>query len=415
MARSRNRNNKVHSNNQSKQQNNQYRKKLFRIAALFGADEFLFQYPKNILNDLVSVRIRPPKIRYDGSFAASAKFLREFEESLIYFLSNNYIAYKKNNMAISLYDYITTLTTLYYFFKNLDQNMISEEKILSGINKLIKYYENPPQLYEKIEKVINNCCSICSNHETGYYWIKYVIDYSKGNSRLRFQLMFTPPGKEQITIQNKERPIFRIGIAQTESGVIWQSIPSIRFNQRFRSDKEQFEVYVQSHAVERLKQRLSPINQQVLLLCLYFSICNAKIRKTRHHNYLLEYHLVRYKLGYFSLEIIDNKAIITTFLFITSDGTPEGNKLKHAAGLAKSDKQFCKIDQLDTFLEGDFSTSDELKVLFTEAGCDHLLALDHKKLKSMCMKDIECGSKNMDFISKFIQKNRDYLDNSEPE
>jgi hypothetical protein len=43
------------------------------------------------------------------------------------------------------------------------------------------------------------------------------------------------------------------------------------------------------------------------------------------------------KIGYFVVEPVNDMLVIKTFLFITHNCTPEGDKLKELTGLGKSD------------------------------------------------------------------------------
>lgn len=92
-------------------------------------------------------------------------------------------------------------------------------------------------------------------------------------------------------------------------------------------------------------------------------------------NILMEFRYFNTKAGYFRLDIIDGKIIIRTFLFVTNNGTPEGQKLGSNTGLQKLDKKYLAIDKLSTFMTSDIGKNENVKKIFIDAGCQCLLEL----------------------------------------
>ena len=90
-------------------------------------------------------------------------------------------------------------------------------------------------------------------------------------------------------------------------------------------------------------------------------------------------------------DIIGDKLVIRTFLFLTNNGTPEGKKLHNLIGLQKADKEFLKIDKLSTFVNSDIKENEKLKALFCEAGCGDLFQLDKTVLDRSDKKEITCA------------------------
>jgi hypothetical protein len=104
------------------------------------------------------------------------------------------------------------------------------------------------------------------------------------------------------------------------------------------------------------------------------------------------------KLGYFKGDIIGDKLVIRTFLFITNNGTPEGKKLQKLIGLQKADKKYLGIDKLSTFILSDIKENEQLKTLFCEAGCGDLFKLDKTVLNKPEEKEIACAH----FIANYL-------------
>jgi hypothetical protein len=74
--------------------------------------------------------------------------------------------------------------------------------------------------------------------------------------------------------------------------------------------------------------------------------------------------------------------LLKTFLFITCDGTPEGDKLRKILGLSKWDKKYLAIDRLSSFLNSDIQENAGLCEIFKEADCGQLLSITDKLLAS---------------------------------
>jgi hypothetical protein len=116
------------------------------------------------------------------------------------------------------------------------------------------------------------------------------------------------------------------------------------------------------------------------------------------------------KVGYLVADLKDDKLIIRTFLFLTQNGTPEGNKLVELYGLGKLDKSFLAMDKLSTFLTTDMCSDSNLSEIFQQAGCQYLLDIyDNKKIKDMSYDHIK--EFNVNEIIKYLglDDKRSYL------
>ena len=135
-------------------------------------------------------------------------------------------------------------------------------------------------------------------------------------------------------------------------------------------------VYIQSHALQRLAERLDCLEKGFTHYFVYYSLLQAKIWKNKHDKLFIEYSFFDFKLGYLRVDIIEGKVIIRTFLFITNNGTPEGDKLNEFTGLNKLDHKYLNIDKLSTFISSDIRDNPEAKEIFIHAGCKSLFDLN---------------------------------------
>lgn len=95
---------------------------------------------------------------------------------------------------------------------------------------------------------------------------------------------------------------------------------------------------------------------------------------------MVSFYLLGMKLGYFIVEAREGIVTIRTFLFLTNDGTPEGDKLRKHLGLAQEDKQYTGLDRLSTFLLSDIRKDQELCEVLHKTGCGVLLDADLQRM-----------------------------------
>lgn len=90
---------------------------------------------------------------------------------------------------------------------------------------------------------------------------------------------------------------------------------------------------------------------------------------------LIPYYLLLQKAGYFVCEVHEGKLILTTFLFLTNNDTPEGDKLYRLYQLTRNDKDYLAINKLSSFVTSDIAQNPEAKKLFIDAGCESLFQI----------------------------------------
>jgi hypothetical protein len=165
-------------------------------------------------------------------------------------------------------------------------------------------------------------------------------------------------------------------------------------------------VYVQQHAIAKLQERID-ITPGILHYGVGVTFMDEDIPHVIANNHsLVEYVLSEQRVGYFLCKWCDDCILISTFLFLTMDGTPEGRKLKELSLLQRADMAYLGIDTLPNFNSYHFEKDESLTKLFTAAGCDSLLRLGHLEefsKKSIADKDPESIKK---YLSDFDVQNK---------
>ena len=131
-------------------------------------------------------------------------------------------------------------------------------------------------------------------------------------------------------------------------------------------------VYIQKHALRRMTDRLDSPNPNMLHLDLFASISEPVAHTVKPGKFLLEMRLNSVKVGYFVATVEGDALLIRTFLFVTNNGTPEGQRLKELTGLQMLDKKFLAIDRLSSFVAKEVVENAEIRAIFEKVNCGYL-------------------------------------------
>jgi hypothetical protein len=138
-------------------------------------------------------------------------------------------------------------------------------------------------------------------------------------------------------------------------------------------------LYIQSHALLRLRERLSGAYYDSLHIGLICSVLQKNIVPTsRKNTVLIAFELLGIKVGYLVAEPIDGIILVKTFLFITNSGTPEGETLNRVLGIGKLEKAFLKIDSLAVFVASDMLQDQRVRDIFENVGLGYLCEIEKK-------------------------------------
>ncbi|HEY8897017.1 MAG TPA: hypothetical protein VIM79_19475 [Niastella sp.] len=184
-----------------------------------------------------------------------------------------------------------------------------------------------------------------------------------------------PVSQIKVRIEEHMRPAWQLGwgFPGQDRQLSYMSIKS---EDVFLAPGNMLDVYIQSHALNRLAERLDGVETGVLHFNIYNSLSELKVCKSRKGFLMFDYAIFGKKAGYFLGEVVDGKIVLKTFLFLTNTGTPEAEKLKAATGLMKEDIMYLAIDKLSTFVYSDIAGNDRIKQLFIDAGCESLFKID---------------------------------------
>jgi hypothetical protein len=204
----------------------------------------------------------------------------------------------------------------------------------------------------------------------------YSLDYSY-TRKFRIFYEVIPVEQKSIVIEGLRRPCYRFQVGDVNEKICNLTIKRDLFG--FKGTP--IDVYLQSHALERLAERLDALLIGVSLgLCIKVIKRNPIVHDVGGGKYLIEVIIKDIKLGYFVANLIEGVLLIKTFLFVTNTSTPEGDKLDKLSGMAKIDKEYLGIDRLSTFLAISPNDAPELKALLEKASLGYLLKMNSTTL-----------------------------------
>lgn len=205
-----------------------------------------------------------------------------------------------------------------------------------------------------------------------------------------------------LPIQGVRRPVFRLGLSASQKEYLWQEVDTEKLAGMYRGKLSKLPVYMQSHALRRMKERLDLLDQPALNYTLWDSCSSEGTGFVYKTCYLIPVYVHEIRVGYFAGSIIDNKLVLRTFLFITHSATPEGDKLNELTGLGKSDIKYWRIDRLSTFMQVDKDEYPELLELMDRAGLDDLGSLRNKTFDTDSLQSVNLNGLT-DYIAKGYQ------------
>ncbi|HEX3009573.1 MAG TPA: hypothetical protein VHO90_18355 [Bacteroidales bacterium] len=349
---------------------------------------------------LYRIRIRPLKLKFaqvDGDTVPDeiARFMNEF---LTVVFKKTPVTIDNEGLQVSLYDFNTFVETISIFWQS------SEKMGYSNAQKFIErfplftngYREKRDEAFDLVEEKIKQLAWMFTHLPEYIVWIEPVERHPTGDVNdtsilyNNYLVHMEATESETLDIGGNKRTIFRVGIG-TEDGILWMIVIPEKLGMKGLMNRYPLKVYIQKHAVDRIKERLGDFFDKLNFFLVSKAIFDCEAVRTEEDSYLISCKYESIKLGYFKASVIGDKILIRTFLFLTNNGTPEGKKLETLLGVQKEDKKYLGIDKLNLFINSDIEQNEKLKAIFHQAGCGDLF-----RVKKHMMNDqdqmIHCAS-----------------------
>ncbi|MDP4269306.1 MAG: hypothetical protein Q8909_04175 [Bacteroidota bacterium] len=348
-----------------------------KVLQLMGLDPTLYdKLTKREKEKLMQLKYIPFKILVMEGNTVPKAYVKYIHDQLFEFMKETYIG--DPNLGLSFYNFCTYGLTFITELKFQKVRQNADELSPLGImgKKAETYYDTEYQ--EHIRPLFNFLFylttflskitfriygftqewTICN--QTFYVNCKIRI-YSKETERKTF------------LFQNSERLAYRVAVS--EMSTVGLSYLTVKHNDVYKgsSDTRELKVYIQSHALFRIKERLDSISPYFNNFDLRASIVRSEICKLDNNRHALTYWTLNdFITGYMPFTIIGDSLYILSFLPICSSNTPQGKRLTKLLGLNKDDSKFLGLDKLSFYKKTDFDHLPILKQALIDADMWHL-------------------------------------------
>jgi hypothetical protein len=166
-------------------------------------------------------------------------------------------------------------------------------------------------------------------------------------------------------------------------------------------DDRKLSIYIQQHAILRLKERLRFVHPTERMMLLYSSLMlTQQVVRGPDDQPLFVAHINKGEVyGYFSFVTQKDKLFVLTFLPVTSALTPEGKKLQKILHLSTKDITYLGMDCLDFLFHIDLDQIPILKNALIEAGIYRMKAIYNRYFSA----NIQPDEKKTAFVKKYLE------------
>ncbi|BAX82464.1 hypothetical protein [Labilibaculum antarcticum] len=266
--------------------------------------------------------------------------------------------------------------------------------------------------FAKIEKPItdlywnyNRILALSNPFTTTMHTFKTSYEYRKDDVHGLYhtlRIFSVEPRVSKVKINGIKRIAYQIGCQSVNDEPHWISISAAKLSSLYKGDEAELPVFIQNHALIRYLSRIKPIKKDAGQSYIGISIRNKEPIIYRR-NVLFPICYKDFKVGYFIARIVGDKLVISTFLFVTQRGTPEGDKLEKLSGLSKEEITYWNIAKLDVFASSEMNPEQGIFTLFKECGLDYLFdAAKH-------IGENENYSYNWDAFNEYMRKGKELL------
>src|SRR5665648_40373 len=229
--------------------------------------------------------------------------------------------------------------------------------------------------------------------------------FYKGRPKLEFicDIFGFQAQKCMVSINGCKRPAFQMAkpLESAVTPIVWLSVDVSLLGKFYKGSKKALDVFIQSHALTRLKERLDLLDQEAINYALWENTHTISQFVSYHGYLLLPFKVFDVKIGYLVANVTADKLLFRTFLFITHSSSPEGVRLRNLTGLGKEDITYWKIDRLSTFVKLKEEKYPGLIELFCKAGLEMLMELKNKEFTIDSMQ-----TANLDGLAEYINRGK---------
>ncbi len=346
---------------------------LEKIAKACSAYDLFMKIPQKEINLIYNLRTHAFRVIDDEKGRIKKKDIRLSKRLVSNFMKRFEFSITEGSPKINLHDYYSAGSTFEQYLNVLKDETYPEAKELK--KKFKPYLKIVQEEYLPANRMLDYALMLSlgfSKFNNYYFQYNYDLVETDNHSKyFCYKIKAYKPEIKYFKINGNKRHAYRIGFTNNQNEIEWMKLKYSDFKNTESNLDFELDVYIQSHAISRIEERLDYIFSVELNCSLFHSliVANKIIFKGKT---LIEVNFINEKAGYLVADIVENTVLIKTFLFLTNDGTPEGEKLRELAGFNCIDKKYFEIDKLSTFMHSNIGKNEKLKNIFIDAGCEGL-------------------------------------------
>jgi hypothetical protein len=324
-----------------------------------------------------------PVLEFDESFPtdASGKALRKqveksFDEASVD-LDDQFC-----RGSVTVRDFFSVLVGVFHMVRaNRDRPGISApciQFIREASEVADHWYEATFRLFgQQLHKAVVAPLVASSNLDRKLYWMKIrQIEGYHGKLQVRMTASSSEAKNRRIVIDGEPPPMLPVPRLLEGTGVGWLSWEAPIPGEAPKG--HDYPVYVQSHALRRLRERANLPPLTPYLECwLYESLKAPLVVERQGENLLIEFRVQEARIGYLVVTPFEQPGgmrgvVVRTFVFLTMENTPEARQLRKQLRLGRRDGEWLGLSDLNAFTQTDLRNDPVLRPLLESCGCGHL-------------------------------------------
>jgi len=382
--------------NISKQYFDEYVRVAHKIMEMAGVDPGEFDVlTKRTKLDIMRMKLTPYHVVAEKGSRVPRAYIKFFNHIMGIYEKKTYYGDPKFN--VRFLDYVTYGMSFIFAVRNHNghDNILSgdQHERLEKIREALEKYEDEHEkdhFWIRTNEVMRHVLMYVSMPNYRYYTSeeKGEIDYQKCRVQNRITVSSFEPEKKYFKVKGEKHSSYQLWHYELFSEVNEPNpkkteIPAVLmeeddFDTAIKKIKEmdtivKLPVYVQNHALHRIRQRLDCVDNIYVNTVFGLSFMLLKfITATNGQRMIRAIDISGNSVGYFPFIKQDGAILILSFLPLSSPITPEGWVLYKELGIKIDDSKYIGLDKISFYIETDFETLPKLKQALQNAGMWHL-------------------------------------------
>jgi hypothetical protein len=381
-----------------------------RVFQMIGEDaSVLDAFTKRQKQNLFRLSMIPPRIAPMQGHRVPKQYIRYIQDDLIQFMLRTPFDEKDDLTLMEMFTVGQTMLLAFSADSFLAKLPAPQREVAERLRMRFDAHEVFQHIQLDMAAKVKTVLMMLSQPNFRIYGA--VTDTRMAPNRVNFLQMIYITAHESQSIRfryhNIERRAFRIASGQfAQTPYTGATIAISKIYPGIKHDR-QLNIYIQSHAIHRFKERIDTLypimRNQFFIMSL---MMEQQIVQSVDGLHLIACIMPsdngeKTTIGYFTFTIDGNNLFVLTLLPLLSRNAPEGRTLYERLHLSAEDIKYLGMDRMSFFYDVDIRQIPALKrVLFDELHLDNIRNLYH----SFRSKDAPFDEKKTLFVKNFFRK-----------